>query len=109
MHFSSSLPTEFYQQLTAEVRVPQKTARGVEFRWVNPKRARNEVLDCTVYAVFCTHQLELHLYSDKMWSRLESALQPDLFTQPAADPTQPQANVPREAMPRPQAPRAETH
>lgn len=109
VHFSSSLPTEFYQQLTAEVRVPQKTARGVEFRWVNPKRARNEVLDCTVYAVFCTHQLELHLYSDKMWSRLESALQPDLFTQPAADPAQPQANVPREAMPRPQAPRAETH
>jgi phage terminase large subunit GpA-like protein len=57
VHFSRDLPPQFYNQLTAEARMPTRTARGVEFKWVNPKRARNEVLDCTVYALFCTHAL----------------------------------------------------
>lgn len=79
VHFSRDLGPEFYNQLTAEARMPVRTARGLEFRWVNPKRARNEVLDCTVYAIFCTHQLGLHLYTDLMWKNLERALEPDLF------------------------------
>lgn len=86
VHFSKDLPPEFYHQLTAESRMPQKTARGVEFKWVNLKRARNEVLDCTVYAIFCTHALGLHTYTERMWSKLEEAVQPrnaDLFA--AAD------------------------
>ena len=86
VHFSKDLPPEFYKQLTAESRVPQKTARGVEFRWVNANRSRNEALDCTVYAIFCTHQLQLHLYTDKSWQRLEDVVQPrnaDLFAPPA--------------------------
>jgi hypothetical protein len=35
-----------------------------------------------VYALFCTHQLGLHMYTEKMWNRLEDAVQPangDLF------------------------------
>jgi terminase, large subunit len=79
VHFTKDLPPEFYNQLTAEARVPQRTARGLEYRWVNPKRLRNEALDCTVYALFCTHQLGLHMLTDKAWQRLEEALQPDLF------------------------------
>ena len=82
VHFSKDLPPDFYRQITAEARVPQRTARGIEHRWVNPKRLRNEVLDCTVYALFCTHQLSLHIYTDTMWRRLEEVVQPanaDLF------------------------------
>jgi phage terminase large subunit GpA-like protein len=79
VHFSRDLPPQFYEQLTAEARMPTRTARGIEFKWVNPKRARNEVLDCTVYAIFCTHALSLHTYTDPMWARLEKALEPDLF------------------------------
>lgn len=82
VHFSKDLPPEFYHQLTAEARVPQRTSRGTEYRWVNVKRARNEVLDCTVYAIFCTHALGLHTHTAAMWSRLEAAVQPangDLF------------------------------
>jgi phage terminase large subunit GpA-like protein len=87
VHFTKDLPPEFYHQLTAEARVPQRTSRGIEYRWVNTKRARNEVLDCTVYAIFCTHALGLHTYTDKMWERLEQAVQPanqDLFASPPA-------------------------
>lgn len=97
VHFSKDLPPEFYHQLTAEARMPQRTARGIEYRWVNPKRARNEVLDCTVYAIFCTHVLGLHTYTDKMWSRLESVVQPpngDLFAAAAGTkPGQPAAEA----------------
>jgi phage terminase large subunit GpA-like protein len=74
VHFTKDLPPEFYHQLTAEARVPQRTHRGLEYRWVNKKHARNEVLDCTVYAIFCTHALGLHAYTDAMWVRRERAL-----------------------------------
>ncbi len=85
VHFSIDLSEDFYRQLTAEVRVPQRTSRGLEYRWVNQKSRRNEVLDCTVYAIWCTHQLGLHLYTDRMWAKLEDAVQPanaDLFAAP---------------------------
>jgi phage terminase large subunit GpA-like protein len=86
VHFSKDLPPEFYVQLTAESRVPQKTSRGIEYKWVNTKRARNEVLDCSVYAIFVTHALGLHTYTNAMWDKLEEAVQPrsgDLFAQTA--------------------------
>lgn len=84
MHFSTELPDAFYTQLTAEVRVLQRTARGTVHVWV--AKGRNEALDCTVYAIFCSHVLDLHRYTDRMWERLEQAVQPptgDLFEQPA--------------------------
>jgi phage terminase large subunit GpA-like protein len=85
VHFSKELPAAFYEQLTAEARMPVRTARGLEYKWVNPKRRRNEALDCTVYALFCTHMLELHTYTDRMWARLEQSLEPDLFAGPPDD------------------------
>lgn len=76
VHFSSDLPASWYDGLTAESRVPQRTARGLEYRWVNAKRRRNEPLDCTVYAIFCTHALGLHTRTEREWDRLEQAVQP---------------------------------
>lgn len=90
VHFTKDLPPEFYHQMTAESRIPQKTSRGVEYKWVNTKRSRNEALDCTVYAIFCTHQLGLHTYTERMWAKLEEVVQPpngDLF---AIDPAKPE-------------------
>lgn len=82
MHFSKDLPAEFYNQLTSEHRVLQKTAHGEQHRWVK-SRARNEVLDCTVYALFAAHMLDLHRYTERMWQKLEAAVQPlvqDMFS-----------------------------
>lgn len=87
VHFSKDLPPEFYTQLTAESRVPQRTSRGIEYRWVNTKRHRNEVLDCTVYAIFCTHSLGLHTYTEKMWDKVQEAVCPrmkDIFSSDAS-------------------------
>ena len=81
VHFSNDLPDEFYKQLTAEVRTLQKTQTGYVYKWVKPNGARNEVLDTTVYAMFCAHRVGLHQYTDKVWKRIESALSPDLFAE----------------------------
>lgn len=112
VHFCADLPREFYTQLTSEARVPQRVAGGEAYKWMKSPGVRNEALDCSVYAIFCTHMLGLHLYTGKMWERLESIVQPpngDLFgggqqeEAPPADvsretqaPESGQANVPRE-------------
>ncbi len=105
MHFAADLPAEFYSQLTAEKRMPVRTSRGVESRWVKPSGVRNEVLDCTVYSIFAAHALGLHTYTNAMWSRVESVVQPptgDLFAAPLPAPVgdKPAAPV---VMPRPVA------
>jgi len=82
VHFSQELPAAFYTGLTAESRVPVRTARGLDYRWVNPPGRRNEPLDCTVYAMFCAEALGLHSRTAREWDRLEEAVQPatsDLF------------------------------
>lgn len=81
IHFSKDLPDKFYDQLTAEVRVLTRSTAGEVYRWVR-QRTRNEVLDCTVYAIFAAYALDLHRYTDKMWQRLIDIVQPanaDLF------------------------------
>jgi phage terminase large subunit GpA-like protein len=111
VHFSKELPAVFYDQLTAEARMLQKTAQGERHRWVRV-RSRNEVLDCTVYAIFASHVLDLHRYTEAMWARLEAAVQPrvgDLFVVPATvqSPAQPVNGNPEEegpgAIPAPEA------
>ncbi len=71
---------DFFDQLTAEGRVLQKTATGHNYRWV-PIRKRNEDLDCMVGTEWCAELLGLSQYTDAMWDRLEAAVQPprDLF------------------------------
>jgi phage terminase large subunit GpA-like protein len=80
MHFAPQLSSEFFNQLTAEGRVLQRTATGEVYRWVK-RRQRNEALDCTVYAIFAAHLVDVHRFTERMWQRLQDAVQPprDLF------------------------------
>lgn len=83
MHFSTELPDSYFEQLTSEARVPQKTARGDAWRWVK-RGLRNEALDCRVYNAFASNMLDLHRYTDAMWKSVEQRVQPDLFGQAKA-------------------------
>ena len=105
VHFSHELDDEFFAQLTAEHRVPIKTARGTSYRWVK-RRQRNEALDCSVYAVFAAHAADLHRYTDRHWAQLEQMLQPTLFdgSDPAAQPAL-EETPPAPAAPAPTKPR----
>ena len=90
VHFSKELPPAFFAGLTVEQRVLQKTATGATYRWVNPSHGRNEPLDCTVYALFAAQALDLHRYTERMWAKLEAAVQPavaDLFSEPVVPAT----------------------
>lgn len=75
VHFSTGLEEKFYLQLTAEVRIVQRGPRGDEFRWIK-RRPRNEVLDCTVYAMFGAYALDLHRYTKPMWDQLRDRVAP---------------------------------
>ena len=94
IHFPVGLSDEFYEQLTSEARVLQKTAHGDQYRWVK-QRKRNEVLDCTVYALFAAHTIDLNRLPEKLWAKLEDAVEPptpDLFASnpgPTADEVEP--------------------
>jgi terminase, large subunit len=87
VHFSKDLPDAFYLQLTAESRVPVSTSRGVLTRWVNVNRQRNEVLDCTVYALFAAYRLALHTKTDSAWTTLQKKLHVEVPKQPRPAPT----------------------
>ena len=95
VHFPRGLPREFYEQLTAEGRVLQKTSTGEVYRWVK-RRLRNEALDCSVYALWAMQMLDLHRYTERMWDRLEAAVQPppDLFRAAPSDATDGAAAAP---------------
>ncbi|WP_228895637.1 phage terminase large subunit family protein [Acidovorax sp. Leaf73] len=84
VHFSDELPREFYEQLTAEQRVPAKLNGRDTFKWIK-RRPRNEQLDNRNYAIHAAMAEGLHKWTDAQWSRLEAAVQPplDLFSQPA--------------------------
>jgi phage terminase large subunit GpA-like protein len=71
LHVSDELPDEFFEGMTSEERKRIKTARGMRSTWVKKSsNARNEPLDCTVYALFAAHVLDLPRYTETMWNRL---------------------------------------
>lgn len=76
VHFSKALPREFYEQLTAEQRVPAKVNGRDSFKWIK-RRPRNEQLDNRNYATHAAMGLGLHKYSDAKWLQLEAIVQPE--------------------------------
>jgi phage terminase large subunit GpA-like protein len=82
IHFSDELGIEFFDQLTAE-KYAAKYVRGRKiYEWINPNRARNEALDCTVYAYAAALKLGIHRWGENKWQQLENklgAFQGDLF------------------------------
>lgn len=81
VHFPSDLPREWFEQLTAEKRIPVRSHGGDSMRWVK-RRPRNEKLDCRNYALHSAFMLGLDGMKEAAWLRLEAAVQPppDLFT-----------------------------
>jgi len=86
IHFSKQLDDDFYKQLTAEKLATRYVKGHPVQEWVKPAGLRNEVLDCSVYAIAAYHYLGLHRWRPSQWKQLEEKIQPptgDLFA--AAD------------------------
>lgn len=73
VHLAANMSDEWFRQLSAEVRAIRKTAYGSRSVWT-PIRTRNEVLDCSVYALWLEQHLELSRKSDAWWQRLMDKL-----------------------------------
>jgi phage terminase large subunit GpA-like protein len=85
IHFSKDLPTEFYEQLTVE-KLSTHYVNGYPVRtWSKPASARNEVIDCFVYALAAFYHLGINRWRPAQWRQLEEKIQPktpDLFAVP---------------------------
>jgi phage terminase large subunit GpA-like protein len=94
IHFSDELPDTFFDGMTSEERTRIKTARGMRSTWVKKQAgARNEPLDCAVYALFAAHVIDLPRYTEQMWQRLRAR------QEKARDATAEQAAAERDGLP----------
>jgi phage terminase large subunit GpA-like protein len=87
MHWYENVREDFYEQLLSEIKVPSR---------LNPRRRawkprtdrRNECLDCTVYAIYLSRHLRLHLKRPYQWDVLEFQIrQRPLFPTASEAPT----------------------
>jgi len=73
MYFPDDYDEEYYRQLTAEKFIPPSVNKR-HGEWVKDKQDRNEVLDCTNYALVGFYKLNLHSYGDREYTLLEQHL-----------------------------------
>jgi phage terminase large subunit GpA-like protein len=79
MHWYDTVRPDYYDQITAEVKVPHKTIRG-RLVWACQAGRRNEGTDCEVYALHAARSLKVNLWRDDRWEAEEAAIkQPGLF------------------------------
>jgi phage terminase large subunit GpA-like protein len=77
IHVSNELPASFFAGMASEQRVRKKTAHGFRYVWEpKPGTPRNEPWDCSGYALFGAHALDLHKYTPTMWQRLRERVAP---------------------------------
>lgn len=110
VHLPKSLPDDYFEQITAEQRVRQRTSHGEVWRWIKASSAaRNEAWDLWVYCLWAAHVLDLPKYRSVQWDRLEQLVAPrqaDLLTAPAVLPSAPaRAPAPENAAQPPVVPR----
>jgi phage terminase large subunit GpA-like protein len=72
---SKHLPAEVFEQLTAERLVTRYVKGRARLEWVKPNGARNEALDCAVYALAAAHFVGIDRWKEGEWSKWESRVQ----------------------------------
>ncbi len=82
IRWSSELPADYFDQLTAEVFDPEKN------RWVKRRGRRNEALDTAVYALAAAQhpEIRVHAMRARDWDRLRQLLEPDASPDAPASP-----------------------
>lgn len=87
MHFPRGLPSEYYEGLTSEKKVPKRRKGAVVYEYIKT-RERNEPLDLEVY---CYAAAVLAGIKRVNWDQLEQAINPaqrDIFAEAAKDTSQ---------------------
>lgn len=75
IHFHRGATTDYFEQLTAEKQV-LRFVKGFPVReWVKKPSARNEALDCLVYAYCAIHRMYQRYDRRTIWDQLERRLE----------------------------------
>jgi len=85
VHLGKWLPSEVFEQLTAERLVTKYYKGRPRLEWMKPPGRRNEALDCAVYALVAAHYLGVPRWKEPDWQRAESRVrQTNVSQSPAA-------------------------
>lgn len=85
VHLGKWLPSEVFEQLTAERLVTKYYKGRPKLEWMKPPGRRNEALDCAVYALVAAHYLGVPRWKEPDWQRAESRVrQTNVSQSPAA-------------------------
>lgn len=113
MHWFEGVRDDFFEQLLSEIKVPDPKKPRTRV-WTERIDRRNEVLDCTVGAVWLSRQLKLHLMRPRNWGAIEAralrgteSFAAPAKVAPAVDapaPAKPPKQKPAAARPEPPAP-----
>lgn len=80
MHWYEGVRGDFFEQLLGEMKVPSRQNPRKRY-WKPRTDRRNEALDCTVYALYISRHLRLHLRRAVQWDLTEMRLrQVDLLS-----------------------------
>ncbi|MBJ9716490.1 terminase gpA endonuclease subunit, partial [Burkholderia gladioli] len=66
MHWYAGVRSDYLSQVTAEVKVPGRI--GSKRVWQKKAGARNEALDCEVYALHAARSVKTHMMIERHWS-----------------------------------------
>lgn len=87
-HFYQDVRSDYFDQMTAEVKAPSRRHRG-RLVWQIKAGRRNEAFDCEVYALHAARSLKTHIMTPAQWDALERRLsQSDLFSAAAKQPAE---------------------
>ena len=70
MHWYEGVRDDFYEQLLSEIKIPGRRNK-LRREWKPRTDRRNEALDCTVYALWLSRALRLHLRKKQQWDLAE--------------------------------------
>jgi len=95
--FPSGLDDEYYRQLTAERRTPEKRHGFIVYRWTKDESQANEALDTMLQAEAAAIKYGIRGLPDAIWAKIEAeretpplASQPELFDAPLFSQSLPQ-------------------
>jgi phage terminase large subunit GpA-like protein len=97
MHWYRGIRGDYFAQVTSEVKAPMKGKPRNRIYWQRKSGARNEALDCEVYALHAARRAKVNLMTEAQWLTIEERIrQPDLVAVAAgaAEQPTPEKNTP---------------
>lgn len=83
-HFYTDTSEEYFEQLTAEKQITKYVRGYAKREWMKKSSARNEALDCEVYAYAALQNLYMRFNRKTIWEQLEKRIKsPELPLAPA--------------------------